>query len=115
MPYPQDQNQNQPPARRQERRYPPTPYRPHSAATAAYRTAYDLGVKHLGTISGPSVLRYEAGLRPGSPEQRGYRDGVTAAWVRLQKLEKFGREQARRDALELREEQRRAAHDEPPY
>lgn len=98
-----------------ERRYPPTPYPPRSAATEAYRVAYDLGVKHLGTISGPDVLRYDAGLRPGSPDQRGYRDGVTAAWVRLQKLEKFGREQARRDYLELLEERRLAAHDEPPY
>lgn len=105
MPYPYDR----------ERRYPPTPYPPHSEATEAYRTAYDLGVKHLGTISGPDVLRYDAGLVPGSPAQRGYRDGVTVAYVRLQKLEKFGREQARRDSLELREEQRRAAHDEPPY
>ncbi|MGH3352295.1 MAG: hypothetical protein ACRDPS_16625 [Nocardioides sp.] len=111
MPYPQ----NQPAARRQERRYPPTPYRPHSAATDTYRTAYDLGVKHLGAISGPSVLRYEAGLKPGSPEQRGYRDGVTAAWIRLQKLKKFGREQARRDLVEAIEEGRREAHDERPY
>lgn len=109
LPYPQ-----QPPGR-PERRYPPTPYRPHSEATRAYRDAYDLGVRHLGSISGPDVLRYDAGLEPGSPAQRGYRDGVTAAWTRLQKLAKFGREQARRDAIELREEQRRSAHDERPY
>lgn len=110
MPYPQN-----PPPRRQERRYPPTPYRPHSAATEAYRTAYDLGVKHLGSIPGPDVLRYDAGLRPGTPEQRGYRDGVTAAWIRLQKLKKFGREQAKRDLAERIEEERRRAQDERPY
>lgn len=110
MPYPQN-----PPPRRQERRYPPTPYRPHSPATAAYRTAYDLGVKHLGSISGPDILRYDAGLRPGTPEQRGYRAGVTAAWIRLQKLERFGREQAKRDLAERIEEERRRAQDERPY
>lgn len=110
MPYPQE-----PPARRPERRYPPTPYAPHSEATRAYRDAYDLGVRHLGTISGPDVLRYDAGLRPNSPEQRGYRDGVTRAWLRLQQLEQFGREQARRDYAELLEERHRHAHDEPPY
>lgn len=113
MPYPQDPT----PAShlRQERRYPPSPYAPHSDDTEAYRTAYDLGVKHLGSISGPDVLRYDAGLVPGSPNQRGYRAGVTAAWIRLQKLEKFGREQARRDLVEAVEERRREAHDERPY
>lgn len=105
MPYPHDR----------ERRYPPTPYPPRSAATEAYRTAYDLGMKHLGTISGPDVLRYDAGLAPGSPDQRGYRDGVTAAYVRLQKLEKFSREQARWDLAEAIEERRRSPHQEPPY
>lgn len=105
MPYPH----------RHERRYPPTPYLPHSEANEAYRAAYDLGRRHLGAISGPDVLRYDAGLATGSPEKRGYRDGVTAAWIRLQKLERFGREQARRDYLEILEENRRAARDERPY
>lgn len=105
MPYPHDR----------ERRYPPTPYPPHSEATEAYRTAYDLGMKHLGTISGPDVLRYDAGLAPGLPVQRGYRDGVTVAYVRLQKLEKFGREQARRDLAEAIEARRCSPDDEPPY
>ncbi|MET8519771.1 hypothetical protein [Nocardioides sp. NPDC004968] len=108
MPYPQ-----QPP--RREREYPPTPYAPHSEATRAYRDAYDLGQKHLVSVSRDILLRYEDGLAPGSPEQRGYRDGVTAAWIRLQKLEEFGRQQARRDLAEAVEERRRSPHQEPPY
>ncbi|MFJ2755212.1 hypothetical protein ACIO3S_06430 [Nocardioides sp. NPDC087217] len=61
------------------------------------------------------VSRYEAGLRPGSPDQRGYRDGVIAAWRRLQKLEAFGREVARRDYAESREQLRKEAQHDRPY
>lgn len=75
MPYPQ-----QPP--RREREYPPTPYPPHSEATRAYRAAYDLGLRHFRTLSWDMVSRHEAGLRSGSPEKRGYQDGVIAAWSR---------------------------------
>lgn len=100
---------------RREREYPPTPYAPHSEATRAYRDAYDLGRKHLGSISSASLLRYHDGLEPGSPSQRGYEDGVRAAWMRLMKLEEFGRQQARRVLAEAIEERRRSPHQEPPY
>lgn len=69
----------------------------------------------MGVLCGAEVVRYQAGLAPDSPEQRGYRAGVSAAWVRLQKLEKFGREQALRDQDELIAEHRRSAHQEAPY
>lgn len=108
MPYPSQ------PARR-EREYPPTPYAPRSAETAAYRSSYDLGQRHFGTFSWDIVSRHEAGLRPGSPAQRGYRDGVVAAWRRLQKLEAFGREVARRDSAESRAQLRKESQDDRPY
>lgn len=100
---------------RSERRYPPTPYRPHSEATRAYRDSYDLGFRHFTALIWDMVKRYHDGLAAGSPSQRGYEDGVRAAWARAQKLEKFGREQARRDLAEAIEERRRNAHDERPY
>lgn len=91
------------------------PYPQRSEATRTYRDAHDLGVKHIGTLSGQEVARYQAGLKPGSPDQRGYRDGVTAVWVRLQELEKFGREQAQRDLAEAMEERRCVVQQERHY
>lgn len=100
---------------RPERRYPPTPYGPRTPETRAYRDAYDLGWRHYATVPGSMILRHDAGLRPGSPEQRGYRDGVTARFIREQKAERFAREMGKRERAQLREERRRWGQQEAPY
>ena len=111
MPYPDDSAE----PRRRERRYGPTPYAPRSEATRAYRDAYDLGMRHFGALDRAGVLRYDAGLTPGSPEQRGYRDGVTAAWRREQKARELDPELVRRERAELVEQRRRWGQSERPY
>lgn len=108
MPYPP-----QPP--RREREYPPTPYAPRSEATRAYRDAYDLGLRHFRTLSWDIVSRHEAGLRPGSPDQRGYRDGVIAAWVLLQKARTVDPEIIRQERAERAKQLRQEMRDERPY
>lgn len=108
MPYPQ-----QPP--RREREYPPTPYAPRSEATRAHRDAYDLGLRHFHTLSWDMVRRHEAGLRPDSPGQRGYRDGVIAAWNRQEKAKIVDPEIVRRERADRAEQMRKDALDERPY
>lgn len=108
MPYPQ-----QPPKR--EREYPPTPYAPRSEATRAYRDAYDLGLRHFRTLSWDMVRRHEAGLRAGSPEKRGYRDGVIAAWSRWEKSKIVDPDIARDERAERAEQLRRESQKERPY
>lgn len=107
MPYPQ-----QP---KREREYPPTPYAPHSEATRAYRDAYDLGLRHFRTLSWDMVRRHESGLGPGSPNQRGYRDGVIAAWRHWEKSKVVDPEVIRRERAERIERRRKAAQQERPY
>lgn len=106
-------NPQQPP--RREREYPPTPYAPHSEATRAYRDAYDLGRRHFRTLGWDMVRRHEAGLTPGSPDQRGYRDGVIAAWSRWEKSKTVDAEIVRRERAERAEQLRRAALEDRPY
>lgn len=110
---PEPSAEHEPP--RRERRYPPTPYAPRSAATLAYRDAYDLGWRHYASVPGDMILRHDAGLRADSPEQHGYRDGVTARFVLEEKAERFAREMAKRDRAQLREERRRWGQQEAPY
>jgi len=96
----------QPQPWRRERRYPPSPYPPRSEATAAYRRAYDLGWKHLATLTGSQVLDYEQGL-PSGPEKRGYRDGATARWAyeeRAARVEPDIRRAEREEVLRQRRE-----------
>lgn len=96
-----------------ERRYPPSPYPPHSADTDAYRTSYDLGWRHLGTLASELILSYEAGLRGAS--RHGYRDGLLARWSYIQRAKRTEPEILRHER-ELREAERAvAAAEERPY
>lgn len=96
-----------------ERRYPPSPYPPHSSATSAYRASYDLGWMHLGTLAGELILSYEAGLHGAS--RHGYRDGLLAKWSYLQRARRTEPEILRHER-QLREAARAAAAaDERPY
>lgn len=97
-----------------ERRYPPSPYPPHSEATAAYRRAYDLGWKHLATLAGTQVLDYEAGLPPG-PEKTGYRDGVRARWAYERRAEVTDPGIVARELAERRSERAAVGRADRPY
>lgn len=105
MPYPDER----------ERRYPATPYAPHSAATAAYRAAYDLARRHYAALGPASVVRYCAELRRLTPEWRGYVDGVRAAWELEQKHRASELEARRRAYAAERERWRRDGQSEAPY
>lgn len=61
------------------------------------------------------VSRHEAGLRPGSPDQHGYRDGVIAAWSRWQKSKTVDPEIVRRERAERAEQLRKEAQKDRPY
>ncbi|MDR7309125.1 hypothetical protein J2S40_000183 [Nocardioides luteus] len=61
------------------------------------------------------VSHYAAGLKPGSPDQRGYRDGVTAAWRRAQKAKAVDPEIIRCERTESAEQRRRVAENDRPY
>lgn len=89
-----------------ERRYPPSPYRPHSAETLAYRDSYDLGWRHLGVLAGELILTYEQGLTGAS--RHGYRDGLLARWSYVQRA-KHTEPEILRDEARQREAARRAA------
>ena len=105
MPYPQPR----------ERRYPPSPYAPRSAATAAYRDAFDLGKRHYAALDLGAVIRYCNGLRRLTPEWRGYVDGVRAGWE-LEQACLAGERQAQREAYAAQRAQwRREAQAEQPY
>lgn len=96
-----------------DRRYPPTPYPPHSPATAAYRDAYDLGWQHYATLRA-QVLDHEKNLEPG-PRKRGYRDGVIARYMYEERMRKSAAKAAALERQRMREEARQAAESEPPY
>lgn len=98
-----------------ERRYPPTPYAPRSAATQAYRYRWDLGQRHYATIGLAGVIRFCDGLRRLTPEWRGYVDGVRAAWEREQKHRAAEHETRQRMHAAEREQWRREGQAERPY
>lgn len=96
-----------------ERRYPPSPYRPHSADTIAYRDHWDLGWKHLGTLDSRYILDYESGLRGAS--RHGYRDGLLARWSYIQRAKQTEPEILRQER-QMREAERAAAvAEDRPY
>lgn len=96
-----------------ERRYPPSPYPPRSGQTLDYRTYWDLGWQHLGTMAGELILSFEADLR--GPSRHGYRDGLLAKWSYLQRARKTDPEILRHER-QLREAARAAAAaEERPY
>lgn len=96
-----------------ERRYPPSPYRPRSAETLAYRDHWDLGWKHLGTLAGELILSYEAGLR--GPSRHGYRDGLLARYAYIQRAKRTDPEILRQER-QMRDAERAAAiAEDRPY
>lgn len=117
-----------------DRRYPPTPYRPRSRETAAYRDGWDRGwayvrshgvrwaVEHYRTRPEPRDSG-ESGEPGGSwysgPYWHGYRDGVAAQVERQRRIrqaqETWRREHAAELAREEREERRRLGAQERPY
>lgn len=96
-----------------ERRYPPSPYPPRSSRTAEYRAHWDLGWKHLGTMSGELILSFEQGLRGAS--RHGYRDGLLARWSYIQRAKRTDPAILRREREELLAVRRAAAAEERPY
>ncbi|MBC7279218.1 hypothetical protein [Nocardioides sp.] len=96
-----------------ERRYPPSPYPPHSTATSAYRANWDLGWRHLGVLANELILSFEAGLSGAS--RHGYRDGLIARWRYLERAKQTEPEILRDEAAQ-RDAARRAAVDaDRPY
>jgi hypothetical protein len=96
-----------------ERRYPPSPYPPHSARTLEYRTHWDLGWRHLGTMAGELILSFEADLRGAS--RHGYRDGLLARWSYIQRAKQTEPEILRQERQMREVERAAAAAEERPY
>jgi hypothetical protein len=68
-----------------ERRYPPSPYPPRTAATRSYRDGWDLGWQHMGTMGAGRARGYYDGMTDG-PSKTGYRDGARARWAYERKV-----------------------------
>lgn len=96
-----------------ERRYPPSPYPPHSAATLAYRDNWDLGWRHLGVLANELILSYEAGLSGAS--RHGYRDGLLARYAYFQRAEHTEPEILRDEAARREAARRAAVEADRPY
>lgn len=96
-----------------ERRYPPSPYPPHSSRTLDYRRYWDLGWQHLGVMAGELILSFEADLRGAS--RRGYRDGLRARWSYMQRARRTEPEILRREREELLAARRAAVDADRPY
>ena len=96
-----------------ERRYPPSPYPPRSSQTRDYRTHWDRGWQHLGTLAGELILSFEQGLRGAS--RHGYRDGLLARWNYIQRAKRTEPEILRQER-QMREAERAAAvAEDRPY
>lgn len=98
---------------KQERRYPPSPYRPHSSETADYRRYWDLGWQHVGVMAGYLILSFEADLRGAS--RHGYRDGIAAKFAYLDRAKQVDPEILRRERQELLAARRAAVEADRPY
>lgn len=93
---------------RRPRRYPPTPYPPHTEATARYRDGWDRGWEFAA--SRRRAIAYDADLEPG-PYRHGFRDGATARWAREDRLRADDIAARARDLAEARA----AVPDEDPW
>lgn len=100
-------------AQQRERRYPPSPYPPHSTQTLDYRRHWDLGWQHLGVMAGELILSFEQDLRGAS--RHGYRDGLLARWSYIQRAKQTDPAILRQER-QMREAERAAAvAEDRPY